>query len=277
MPLRSRPGTLRSRGAVAPPASTIASYVAPQLVDRHVDADVAIRLELDALVAHQRQAAVEKPLFHLECRNPVPQQTADTVGALEHGDEVARPVQLIGRGETGRPGTDDRDALAGAGHRRTRGDPAFVERAIDDRHLDRLDRHRIVVDAEHARALARRGAQPAGELRKVVRGVQPLDGRLPAIAIDEIVPVRNQVPERTSLMAERDAAVHAARRLILERGLGIRQIDLAPVLKTLGNRARRRLLPRDFDEPGDFAHMLRRSRRHQSAENVALCELAILR
>ena len=131
--------------------------VAPQLVDRHVDADVAAGLELDAFVAHQRQAAVEKPLLHLECGNPVPQQAADAVRALEHRDEVARPVQLIGRGEAGRPGSDDRDALAGADDRRTRGHPAFVERALDDRHLDRLDRHRIVVDAEHARSLARRG------------------------------------------------------------------------------------------------------------------------
>ena len=31
--------------------------------------------------------------------------------------------------------------------------PSFVERLLDDGHFDRLDRHRIVVDAEHARAL----------------------------------------------------------------------------------------------------------------------------
>ena len=29
----------------------------------------------------------------------------------------------------------------------------FVEGVLDDRHLDRLDRDRIVVDAEHARRL----------------------------------------------------------------------------------------------------------------------------
>ena len=36
----------------------------------------------------------------------------------------------------------------------------------------------------------------------------------PVVAVDEIVPVGNQVAERTALMAERDAAVHAARGLI---------------------------------------------------------------
>ena len=33
------------------------------------------------------------------------------------------------------------------------------------------------------------------------------------VAIDEIVPVGNQIAERAALVAERDAAVHAARRL----------------------------------------------------------------
>ena len=167
---------------------------------------------------------------------------------------MARAVQLIGRGEAGRPGADDGDALAGADERRTWRDPPFVERAIDDRHLDRLDRHRIAHDAEHARAFARSRAQPAGEFRKIVCRVQPLARRLPAIAIDEIVPVGNQIAERASLMAERDAAVHAARRLILQHRLGDREIDLAPVVDAIGNRPRGRLLPRDFDEPGDFAH-----------------------
>ena len=46
---------------------------------------------------------------------------------------------------------------------------------------------------------------------------------LPAVAVDEIVPVGDQVAERAALMAERDAAVHAARGLILAapaRGYG---------------------------------------------------------
>ena len=139
---------------------------------------------------------------------------------------VAGAVQLIGGREARRARTDHGDALAGADVGRPRRDPAFVERAIDDRHLDGLDRDRIVVDAEHARALARRRTQPAGELGKVVGRVQPIDRGLPAIAVDEIVPVRNQVAERTALMAERNAAVHAARGLIAQRSLGIRQVDL---------------------------------------------------
>src|SRR5438552_3155252 len=76
-------------------------------------------------------------------------------------------------------------------------DPAALERALDDRHLDRLDRHRIVVDPEHARAFARSGAEPARPLREIVRRLQALDGLLPLIAVHEVVPVRDDVAERT--------------------------------------------------------------------------------
>ena len=81
---------------------------------------------------------------------------------------VAGLVQLIGRGQARRARADDRDRLAGARRGRRRLDPAFLQRALDDRPLDRLDRDRVGVDAEHARAFARRRAEPAGELREVV-------------------------------------------------------------------------------------------------------------
>ncbi len=138
--------------------------------------------------------------------------------------------------------------------RRLRDDPAFVERALDDRRFRGLDRHRRVVDAEHARSFARRRAQASGEFREVVRRVQPFDRGAPPIAIHEIVPVRNQVAERAALMAERNAAVHAARRLILQRRLLVRQRDFAPVAHALRDRARRRLLPLNLEEAGGLTH-----------------------
>ena len=84
---------------------------------------------------------------------------------------------------------------------------------VDDVLLDVLDRDRIVVDVEHARLLARRRADAAGELREVVRRVQALDRLAPAVAVHEVVPVGDDVPERAALVAERDAAIHAARAL----------------------------------------------------------------
>ena len=113
MPPRSRPGIGRSRAAVAPPASTIASNVGAQLVGGDVDADVDAGAELGALGPHLVQPPVEVALLHLELGDAVAQQPADAVGALEHDHVVARPGQLLGRGQPGRPGADDRDPLAG--------------------------------------------------------------------------------------------------------------------------------------------------------------------
>ena len=115
MPVSSRPGTGRSRGAVGAAgehdrvelraAARSTGTSTPTLTPvRNSTPSARIRCE----------PAVEDPLLQLELGDAVAQQAADAVGALEHGDAVAGAVQLIGRGEAGRPGADDRDALAGA-------------------------------------------------------------------------------------------------------------------------------------------------------------------
>ena len=167
---------------------------------------------------------------------------------------MTRAVQLLGRREPGRAGTDDRHLFPRADQRRPGHHPAFGEPFVDDRHFDRLDGDGIVVDAQHARPFARRRAQPSGELGEIVRRVQPFEGGLPVVAIDEIVPVGNQVAQRASLMTERNAAVHASRALLLQLFLRVRKVDFLPVLQALGNRTRRRLLAMNFDEARRFTH-----------------------
>jgi hypothetical protein len=83
--------------------------------------------------------------------------------------------------------------------------------------LDRLDADRIVVDVERARFLARRGADAARELGKVVRRVQHVERGAPVLEIDEVVPVRNDVVDGAAGLAERNAAIHAARALLRRR------------------------------------------------------------
>src|SRR5687767_11759231 len=77
---------------------------------------------------------------------------------------------------------------------------------------------------------------------------------MPALPVDEIVPVRNVISERTPLMAEGNSAIHAPRTLVADLRVGCREIHLVPVEHADGNRTLARLLPFDVDEAGDVTH-----------------------
>src|SRR5207248_3230363 len=114
--------------------------------------------------------------------------------------------ELLRAREPRRSGADDRDAASGAPHRRLRDDPTLFPRTVDDRELDLLDRDGVaLVDLEHARGLTWRRTEAAGEFGEVVRAMQLDDRLLPAVAVDEVVPVRDEVAERTAVVAERHA------------------------------------------------------------------------
>src|SRR5204863_499429 len=168
--------------------------------DRHAHADVTVRPEGDALLLHDREAPLEDALLHLELGDAVAEEPADPVGALEDRDRVTRAVQLLGGGEPRGPGADDRDLLPGAYGGRLGHDPALVEGALADAFLHRLDRDRVVVDAEDARALAGRRAEPARPLGEVVGRVQALARVAPAVLVHEVVPVGDDVAERAALV-----------------------------------------------------------------------------
>ena len=232
----------------------------PQIVDRDAGgvvgraADVGVRAELGALGLHLAQAAVEDRLLHLELGDAVAEQAADAVGALEHHDLVACTRQLLRCREASGTGSDDGDLLAGAHGRNLRRDPAFFEGTVDDLDFDPLDCDRVLIDAEHTRRLTRRGTQAAGELGKVVRGVQPLDRVLPLLAEHEVVPVRDQVAERAAVVAERDTAVHAACRLSVQLVGRERFIDLLPVLEPHRHRAVLGVLTFELEKTGGLTH-----------------------
>ncbi len=100
-------------------------------------------MELDAFGAHLRDAAIDDVFLELEIGNAVAQQAADTRVLLEHGDAMTGARELLRAGEARRTRADHGDALAGAVRGDQRLDPAFVPAALDDRILDRLDRHRL--------------------------------------------------------------------------------------------------------------------------------------
>ena len=145
---------------------------------------------------------------------------------------MAGTGELLGGGETGGAGTDDGHGLTGGEGRLHRRHPAVGEGVLDNLQLDGLDGHRVIPDTEDAGALTGGGADASGELGEVVGGVQPVVGLTPAALTDQVVPLRDDVAQRAAVMAERDAAVHAAGGLGLHLAVGELVVDLVPVEQT---------------------------------------------
>src|SRR5436190_5072682 len=141
---------------------------------------------------------------------------------------MAGARQLLRAGKPRRSGANNRGALAGLLRRHNRFDPPLAPPAVDDRAFDRLDRDRVVVDVERAGRLTRRRADPPGEFGEIVGRMQCLQRGLPLVAIDEVVPVRDQVVDWAAFVTERNTAIHAARRLLAVLGVGQRLDELPP-------------------------------------------------
>jgi hypothetical protein len=100
-----------------------------------------------------------------------------------------------------------------------------------------LDGDRRLADAEHAGGFTGRGADAAGEFGKIVGGMQDPDGFAPAAAVHQVVPIGNDVGERAAGVAEGHAAIHAACALRADFFFGEIEVDLEPVVDSLGGRA----------------------------------------
>ena len=237
-----------------------------QFVGGDVLADLHAGHELDALGLH----LVEPPPHHLllvklHVGNAVHEEAARAVRPLVDGDVVAGAVELRSARQTRRSGTDDRHPLPRPLQGRFGHDPALLKATVDDRALDGLDCHRVAVDAQHARALARGRAHAAGELREVVGLVELCQGLFPVVPVDQVVPVGDEVVERTTRgarspphghtrVAERNAAVHAAGALFLQGFRRHRQDEFVPVLQTFERIAVPLLAPLELHESRNLAH-----------------------
>ena len=100
---------------------------------------------------------------------------------------------------------------------------------------------------------------------KVVRLVQPVERLAPAAAIDEIVPLGDQVVDRAAgghvghqvaRVAERNAAIHAARPLVSQLAVAQVLVELVPIEDAQGRIALGRRLSRELGEAGRLAHRL---------------------
>ena len=224
--------------------------LALEVLGRRVLADVGVGAELDAFLFHDGDAPVDDPLLDLVVGDAVPEEATDPVVLLEDDGRVPSPVELLRRREPGGPASDDGDLLAGTLLRRCGlgDDPSLLEGPVDDGELYLLYGHGLVVDGEDARSLARGGAEHPRELGEVVGLVQAVYGLPPVLAVDEVVPVGDQVSQGAARVAERHAAVHAARGLALELLVGHRLVDVAVVLDALLDGPLRGRLASDLEE-----------------------------
>src|SRR5690606_31837882 len=118
---------------------------------------------------------------------------------FKDGDAVSGACQLLGAGQSGRARADDSHFFASAELRRLGAYPAFLPAAFDNGVLNRFDTDRIIVDVQRTGSFARCRADASGEFRKVVGGVQGIQCRLPLLLVNQVVPVRDQVVDRTAV------------------------------------------------------------------------------
>ena len=172
-----------------------------------------VDLKAHAFLLHKADAAVDDVLAQLEVGYAEAEQAARQLVFLEDGHLVAFMVKTVGNGQSCRSAADYGNALA-VSLRHDRLHEAFAECSLNDCYLvlsycDRL----VAAQLQHAAFLAKGRADPAGKLRKVARLRKQVIGFAPQSAIEEVLPLGLLIAQRTSPMAERNAAVHATRCL----------------------------------------------------------------
>jgi hypothetical protein len=116
-------------------------------------------------------------------------------------------------------------------------DPPLPKGVTDDTSFNLFDGDWAVIDPENAGGFARGRAYPSGKLGKVIGLVKNFDSLSPAITIDQIVPVWDDIPQGASRVTKRDTTIHAAGSLRLNQVILRFAVDLEPVVNPLFNRA----------------------------------------
>ena len=244
--------------------------VIEQPLDRYGDPHLEAGAEDHALGFHLRDPAINQVLFHLEVRNAVAQQTTNPVRLFEHSRGMTSASQLLGASHACRARPDNRHALACSARRHLRRDPAFFPSAINDLALNRFDGHRAIDDVQRTGGFTGCRAHTPGKLRKVVRRLQVIQRRLPLLAIDQTVEIRDLVVDRATLVTERNPAIHAARRL-LSQIAGRQGFDeFLPGPQTVLRRFIATVAPFNLQEASGLAHISTSNSNYSAATAAAV-------
>lgn len=184
-----------------------------QTFDSYVITHLHSASELNALLSEKVETAVNHALVELEIGYAEAEKSAGCLVFLKHNDRVAAAVELIGAGESGWSRAHDSHTEAGALPGRTGFDIALAESALHDSGLVLADGYGLMLLVEHTALLAESGTDAARELREVVGLSQQLVSALDVIFVKAVLPFGLTVAERTTPVAERNSALHAARSL----------------------------------------------------------------
>ena len=169
----------------------------PALVGHHgvQVGDRGVDLQGDAEVEQPGDLGVEHLTRQPVARDAVAHHPAGDRCGLPDGDRVTAPGQVVGRGESGRPGADDQHPPPG-GRGSDRDAPALGQRLVAEEALDGVDADRLVEVAAVAGGLARVVADPAADGREGVGLHDAPPGRLVAraAALRVVQPVRTSSP-----------------------------------------------------------------------------------
>ena len=204
--------------------------------------DVLIIFKGYSLLHQHVYAAVYHGLVELKVRYAVAQQSAGILVLVEHRNHIALQVKAVGSHQSGRSGSYHGHLLAVA-LRMMYAHIVLLEGVFGYGSLIlavgcRLMLHKI----EHAGLLAESRTDAPRELRKVVGRVEQPVSQLPVAFIQSVVPLRRLVAQRTSPVAERHSAVHAARCLHAAVVRVERLLHLAKVMYTVVHRPVSRFL-----------------------------------
>src|SRR6202034_1090147 len=107
---------------------------------------------------------------------------------------------------------------------------------------------------DHARGFTGGRTDPPGNCREVVGRREPAHGEVELALVDQVVPFGDEIAERTALMTERNAAVHAPRSLRAHFGGLSMDHELTPVLHALFDGALVFLDARHLQKTSRIAH-----------------------
>ena len=193
----------------------------------------------------------------LKSGNAVAQQAAGLGLALEHMHLVAGAGELLGGREAGGPEPMTATRLpvepsAGSGLIQP------ISHALSAIACSMV----LMVTGWFSRLSVQASSHGAGQMRPVNSGNCWWNGDCapppPSRRIDEIVPVRDLVVHRAARrpVAEGNAAIHAARRLLLQVAVVERQGELAEMANAFAGELILLLLPVVFEKACDLAHGL---------------------